>query len=195
MAVAYILIVIVVGCTTIQKPSETPINSQQHQQSLTQLTHWKIQGKIAIKTPDDKFSANLHWSQEQDLYHIRLTSLIGSTLLEMQGNNKFSKLTFDGKAFVDTDPERLLERITGWQLPVKEFPLLIKGLVPKGDFQSQLTRNGLPEQITQADISGGGWKIQYSSYQQVAQFWLPENVQLDKQPNNIKIRISKWTLI
>lgn len=190
-----LFLLLIAGCSTIQAPQIMDVNQQQHQQALEQLTRWKIQGKIAIKTPKENFSANLHWSQQQDSYHIRLTNLIGSTLLEMEGNNTFSELTFDGQDFFDTDPERLLERITGWQLPVKAFPQLIKGFVPNDDFELQISKQGLPEQITQTNGKNQGWKIQYRSYQQVKQFWLPENVKLDKQPNNIRIRISKWTLI
>ena len=182
----------IIGCSTLPKQPTASLDSQQHQQLVSKLNKWQIQGRIAIKTPEEKFSAYMNWSQDGDSYEITLTNLIGTTLLEMQGDNTLSKLEFDGKEFVDSDPERLIARITGWDIPVKLLPQLIKGHLPAGEFNYQVSNQGLPSFVEQKQSNG--WQIKYSSYQLVNSIWLPENLKLDNQPNNIRIRISKWIL-
>lgn len=176
--------------------SDNLINQANHQQNLAQLIHWTIQGKIAVKTPEERFSATLHWQQENDTYKIRLTNIIGSTLLELEGNAEYAKLTLDDEHYVDTDPERLLYRTTGWQLPVKSLPALIKGYAPPETFDTKLDSAGFPKEVQEKhSLSPSPWVITYKGFEQNKQYWLPENITLKKSPNTIKIRINQWQLI
>ncbi|UAA40184.1 lipoprotein insertase outer membrane protein LolB [Paraneptunicella aestuarii] len=192
ISIVVIGLILVSACSTVPTQPVESLNNTQHQQWLNSITHWQFQGRIAIKTPDEKLSAYINWSQKADSSHIVLTNLIGSTLLEMTSDNGFTTLEFDGKSYMDTDPERLLRRITGWDIPVKMLPQLVKGYIPDNEFSYQLSAQGLPSLVKQKRENG--WQIHYDSFQQVDKVWLPDNLKLSHNPNNIKIRISKWIL-
>lgn len=192
ISIVVIGFMLVSACSTVPTQPVESLNNVQHQQWLKDITRWQFQGRIAIKTPDEKLSAYINWAQNADSSHIVLTNLIGSTLLEMTSDNGFTKLEFDGKSYMDTDPERLLRRITGWEIPVKMLPQLVKGYIPDNEFSYQLSAQGLPSVVKQKRENG--WQIHYDSFQQVDKVWLPDNLKLSHNPNNIKIRISKWIL-
>lgn len=184
------------SCASAPKISEKFINQPQHQKELAQLLSWTIQGRIAIKTPEERFSATLHWQQDKQNYKIRLTNIIGTTLLELEGDKHYAKLVFDGNEYLDTDPERLLYRTTGWQLPVQSLPALIKGYVPDTAFDIQLDANGFLDHVTQNHTQKRSpWSVTYRGFEQTNQYWLPENITLKNKPNTIKIRIDQWQLI
>ena len=183
------------SCATAPKIPDKIINQFQHQQKLAQLLSWTIQGRIAIKTPKERFSATLHWQQRKQTYTIRLSSIIGTTLMELEGNANYAKLTYDGNQYIDTDPERLLYRTTGWQLPVKSLPSLIKGYVPHQTFQTEFSPDGFPQKVQEiTNEYTSSWAVTYSGFEQIAAYWLPENITLKKNPNTIKIRINQWQL-
>ncbi|MCY7296992.1 lipoprotein insertase outer membrane protein LolB [Alteromonas sp. a30] len=192
----FLVILTLFSCASAPKKIDKNINLTQHQTQLAQLLNWSIQGRIAIKTPEERFSASLHWQQEDKNYQIHLTNIIGTTLMQLEGNDNYAKLTYDDQAFIDSDPERLLFRITGWRLPVKHLPSLIKGAVPKSGFEHTVSDQGLMQTIKQladGDIRNR-WEANYVNFTQEGALFLPENITLKNASNTIKIRISQWTL-
>ena len=75
-----VFIVILTGCAVKPKPDA---NSVAHHHNLP--ANWTVKGRIALKTPDEKFSANMEWQQQPDSYRMRISKLIGGTLLVMMG--------------------------------------------------------------------------------------------------------------
>jgi len=195
-----------ISCTTLPNPApSTPqIEFSAHQQQLAQAEHWTLKGKIGFKSKQEVLSATLLWQQQQDQFYIRLSGMLGTTLMEMNGREGLVELHIDGKDYTDSNAEQLLKRITGWQLPLDQLSLLIKGQVPQTDFDiNEATQNWpLLVQEKQQNVSTGNpfnkpWKIRYNQFQATPTesktlLWLPYDLKLTKAQNLIKIRVTSW---
>ena len=180
------------GCTTVPKQPVLQLNQQEQQTQLQQLQHWQIRGRIAITTPDDKVSAYINWSQTGQQFDIKLTNILGSTLVSLTGDDTLTTLVADDKTYQDSNPERLLQQITGLNLPVSTMPILMKGQLPDTPGQYQFSEQGL---LKSFKSFSSDWQVQYQKHTYQNQQWLPQSMLLSDQHNNIKLRITKWTLL
>ncbi|MFD2097830.1 lipoprotein insertase outer membrane protein LolB [Corallincola platygyrae] len=166
-----------------------------HQADLEQLSHWKIRGKVAIKTADETNTANLNWQLEQDVYALKLTSFIGTSLMELDGDRYQAKLKVDGETYVSRAPERLIYQTTGWRLPVSTLPDWVVGRLSDSASKHTLDASGrLATQSLQTE-DGMQWKLDYREYQQVDQRWLPRKMTINGPEITIKLVISKWEVL
>lgn len=143
------------------------------------------------------------WQQQQNTFHIRLSGMLGTTLMEMNGREGQVRLHIDGKDYTGTSAEKLLHNITGWQLPVDQLALLVKGQVPSDGFDVIEATKHWPLQVKEAGQPGHyplkPWKIRYQQYQPTQsknelQVWLPYDLKLTKAKNLIKIRVTSWEI-
>ena len=176
-------------------PAPVAIDSRQHQQQLGQLTEWQISGKFGFKSPEQKQSASLSWHQNNDDYLLSLSTILGTSILSMQGKPDWVTLYADDHLYEGPSASELIWQITGWSLPVEQLPVWIKGQSITGD-QVQLTEQGWIAQLTPACASCQGWLIRYDDYQALAKFWLPHKIQLLNQDKHIQvtIKVNSWTL-
>lgn len=181
------------GCATPTRVNES-INSQLHQQQLATLTHWKIKGRLAFKSPDEKVSAYLNWQQQDQSYELTLNTFIGTNIMKMEGHPGFAMLEADDQTFTDQNASRLIKRVTGWNIPVDKLALWVKGQHTEQD-NAVFNENGLLAAVTAKCKSCAPWQLTYSKYKQVNSVWLPHMVVLDNtddERNQIKIKISSW---
>lgn len=171
------------------------LNSANHQLSLNQQHNWQINGKIGFKSPDKKQSAYLRWQQQQDHYQLNLTTIIGTSLLSLKGRNGEVELIADDQTYQDTDPARLIWRVTGWQLPVEQLRFWVKGQHQNKD-KVLLSEQGWVSQLTPKCKNCQDWVILYEHYKLVETTWLPHKVVLKNHKNNsqLLIRINEWAL-
>ena len=174
-----------------------------HQKQLADIKHWKLKGKIGFKSEQHTLSATLHWQQHDQGYRIRLTSVLGNTLMEMKGHSGFAELHVDDNYYFDDDAEQLLRRVTGWQLPINQLAVLIKGQIPKTGFKVLETEPTWPTAVMRS-LSPSDWKIRYHRYRETqyqetphgskTSVWLPYELRLTKAKNLIKIRVTSWEI-
>lgn len=164
-----------------------------HQQGLSQLTQWKIQGRLGFKSADKKQSASFNWQQNKQEYKLNLTSVIGTSLLKMSGDRDSVTLEVDDETYQDNDPSFLIWRITGWQIPVEQFPFWVKG---QHQEQAEVTtsQQGWVTQIKPNCNNCDNWLINYDNYKLVKNNWLPHNIVLNNTSNNsqLLIRVNAW---
>tara|TARA_R110002012_G_scaffold148284_1_gene307063 strand:+ start:308 stop:928 length:621 start_codon:yes stop_codon:yes gene_type:complete len=189
-----ILITILLSACATPPPTNIQVNSQEHQAKLSQIQHWKLKGRMAFKGSDEKFSANVNWQQIDDSYHLSLNTMLGINILTMQGDKESAELNTDDEQYQDTDASHLIWRITGWQIPVSQFPFWIKGQAQPTD-KVIYAQSGVIEQLIPVCDSCAGWLISYQDYHQVDNVWLPYNIKLNNSAlgNQILIRVNQWT--
>ncbi|MEM5496657.1 lipoprotein insertase outer membrane protein LolB [Paraglaciecola mesophila] len=189
-----ILITILLSACATPPPTNIQVNSQEHQAKLSQIQHWKLKGRMAFKGSDEKFSANVNWQQVDDSYHLSLNTMLGINILTMQGDKESAELNADDEQYQDTDASHLIWRITGWQIPVSQFPFWIKGQAQPTD-KVIYAQSGVIEQLIPVCDSCAGWLISYQDYHQVDNVWLPYNIKLNNSAlgNQILIRVNQWT--
>lgn len=152
---------------------------------------WTIDGRIAFKSPEEKFSASMTWQQNNQDYLLRLSKLIGGTLLTMQKSGERVLLEVDDNTFTDTNAERLIYQNTGWIIPVEDLKFWVSGrLNPDGSAVKSQQRddNGRLWSFT----SDNGWRVKYQNYKVFSGTALPHNILLSKNKLQLKIRITNW---
>lgn len=193
---ALTLIFLLTSCVTPPQPTVN-LNSSAHQLSLTQQNHWLIKGKLGFKSSENKNqSANFRWKQTPNQYKLNFFApIIGTSLLNMQGNKDGVSLISDGKTYQDSDPSRLIWRVTGWQIPVEKLRFWIKGQHQNND-QVLTSEQGWVKQLQPACDNCANWLINYDNYKLVDDIWLPHKVVLHNSHNNsqLLIKINQWDL-
>ena len=191
---ALLTVYFLAGCATLPQPTIS-LHAPIHQLSLHQQDSWLIRGKLGFKSPEKKQSANLRWKQTQQQYQLNLTSIIGTSLLNMKGNEEGVTLTTDDKTYQDSDPSYLIWRVTGWQVPVEKLRFWVKGQHHKND-TVLISENGWVSQLQPICSNCKNWLINYDNYKLVDGIWLPHKVDLHNSTNNsqLLIRINKWEL-
>jgi len=160
-----------------------------HRSSVEVLTHWQVNGRVAVRAEDDGWNANFDWQQQGDEYRIRLRGPFGQGAVELHGNSEGVWLKrADQPAVFAVDPETLLLRETGWRLPVSGLGSWLRGLPLDGvDSHYQWDEQGRLSHIEQ-----NGWQIDYSRYQQSGAFDLPVRLRLERDSLQVRFVIDGW---
>ncbi|WP_035482208.1 lipoprotein insertase outer membrane protein LolB [Gallaecimonas xiamenensis] len=151
------------------------------------LERYAVRGKVAVLGPDSRDSANLYWQQKAADFKLQLTSFLGTQVLAMEGHPGKVSLTNDQGTFEDTDAQYLLFQLTGWGLPVDDFPHWLKG--QSGERGLVMERDPLGRiQVLQSE----GWTIKYSRWTREGGRYLPEVMDMTKDNIKIKLQIHQW---
>ncbi len=157
---------------------------------LTNQKTWRVQGKLAFISPDERQSANLNWQQQENSSNLVLTSFIGTRILQLKQSRDIAELEFDDKVYVDSNASALLKRLTGFALPVNNASDWLKGTIDSHTLQ--VDELGRAKQVLWIDNEGKQWQINYANYIQSAGFWLPTKLTLKHQKIRIKIQLHDW---
>ena len=149
---------------------------------------WELKGKLLIRTRDDKVSTNLYWLNGPDNAELRLTSMLGTTVLLLTQTTDGATLELDGKTYSDPSPQRLLDGLSGFTLPIDALPFWITGQAMDGDSveYDELNR---PKTIISAD---GLWSIKIASWQTQSGASVPRMMELKHASASIKLQTNEW---
>jgi outer membrane lipoprotein LolB len=175
------------ACATKTPDNLIPINVS----NVSQAQSWEMQGKLAVKTPDDRFSTNLYWLHTPDSNELRLTTMLGTTVLSLTTQQGIAILEVDGKIYQHHDAQALLTEITGWSIPVDSLPLWITG---QADIDDEIISRDelLRPEILLSLSDTPPWEVEFKSWQQQSSAQLPHLLQLTKGQLRLKIQINHW---
>ncbi|WP_082664356.1 lipoprotein insertase outer membrane protein LolB [Pseudoalteromonas sp. 10-33] len=176
------------GCA--QQLSDKTVVYDNWKGQLTNQKTWRVQGKLAFISPDERQSANLNWQQQENSNNLVLTSFIGTRILQLKQSRDIAELEFDDKVYVDSNASALLKRLTGFALPVNNASDWLKGTIDSHTLK--VDELGRAKQVLWIDNEGKQWQINYTNYIQSAGFWLPTNLTLKHQKIRIKIQLYDW---
>ncbi|MCC4831400.1 lipoprotein insertase outer membrane protein LolB [Shewanella sp. 10N.7] len=175
------------------KPPHKLTNIDVNQASETKA--WELQGKLAFRSDADKFSTNLFWfhdhSFNQPHDELTLTTVIGTTVLSLSSKQGLASIDVQGKTYTDRDPQQLISRVSGMQIPLNKLPLWITGQVTSDDQIEAYHPDGSIKAFTSKDISGD-WQVKFMSYQQQSGANVPRLLQINRADVQIKIQINQW---
>lgn len=176
------------GCA--QQIQQQSVPKKDWQQQLSHLQHFSISGKLAFISTKKRQSANFHWLQNNENYQLKLTSFIGTQILQLQRTAEQAELEIDGNYHQDNNAQALIARLTGWILPLDNSANWLKGdITPTEQTRDQFGR--LLDARWQSP-SGEVWQISYANYIALQGVWLPQSITLTQQGVKIKIKISTW---
>ncbi|WP_228768344.1 lipoprotein insertase outer membrane protein LolB [Shewanella sp. TC10] len=175
------------------KPPHTLTNIDVSQAS--EANAWEIQGKLAFRSDADKFSTNLFWfhdntfNEPQD--ELKLTTVIGTTVLSLTSQYGLASIDVQGKTYTDSNPQQLISRVSGMQIPLNKLPLWITGQVTDDDQVLEYNQDGTIKAFTSKDV-GEDWQVKFISYQQQSGANVPRLLQINRADVQIKIQINQW---
>ncbi len=192
-----LLLVILFGlnaCSGV--PSRAPVADleqawQHYQRQARAVNAWEMDGRIAIRTAEDGWTAGLYWRHSVADYELRLSGPFGQGGVRLVGDGGGATLfDADGGAYRASTPEHLLYRHTGWWLPVSGLRFWVRGLpVPGVSAEMQWDDFGRLAQLTQDD-----WVIRYRRYARFNQRELPGKIALENHRLKVRLVIDAWGL-
>lgn len=186
-----VMFMLLAGCAT-RPPLGEPASESvwlAHRSALETLTHWQVQGRVGVRAGEDGWNASFDWWQQGEAYRIRLRGPFGQGAVELAGDERGVWLTqADHPALFARDAEALLQRETGWRLPVSGLSAWLRGMpaaVPE-------SRYAWDEQGRLQHIEQSGWRIDYRVYQQADALQLPAKLDLQRDTVRVKFVLDTW---
>ena len=158
---------------------------------LQQTDEWGVSGRIAMRTPEDAWSASLKWQQRDTDFDIQLFGPLGGKALSVTGGKDYVVLTTDeGETFSEQNAAALIYRQTGWHVPVDSLHYWARAMqIPGQDALVEHDKNGRLTRLQQA-----GWDIHYQDYQVVDQLEMPRKLRLENKNFTVKLIFRGWQL-
>lgn len=152
-------------------------------QPPTNLGHWSVQGRVGLWANGQQESANVHWQDCGERYHIRLSGPLGVGTTIIYGDREQVSLHRGGDPEVSAEsPEALLASL-GWIMPVSALRYWLRGLPdPDAPHQQEPQADGPITNLTQY-----GWDISYQPNSQFA-----ERISLQSGDVRLKWLLRDW---
>ena len=170
----------------------TNLTWEQQQQTLQQLDHWTLTGKLAIFLETDRQSANIYWQQQGDDYSIQLTTFIGTRILQVTKNEQGVEIiNNDDEVFTGQDANTLIKQLSpGLDLPIAALQQWVKGNPANASYQ--LNDQQQVSELVGLDASQNLWEVDFQQYQVFSGTVLPTKVNLKRDDIRVKIAINQW---
>lgn len=191
-----IIVITLTGCVSPPPQPKHAIDLPAQLERLAAINQWRLNGKIAIKTPEESVSASVTWRSNDADSEFVLTNFLGVKLLDLAVTKRGTTLHADDKSFVAATPEQAIWQASGWHLPYSALQSWVKG-VPLINDAYQLNDVGLVTTLAPQCYNCDVWQVDFQRYQQVDDYWLPYLIVLTKPSDNgtsIKLRINQWHL-
>jgi outer membrane lipoprotein LolB len=156
-----------------------------------QVGDFALEARFALRVslPDrspESSGGRLDWEHSQGNDRILIANPLGVGIADIDSGPALSRLrTGDGQLRESSDPDALIEAVTGQRLPVRQ---LSGWLLGRGE-QAQIERDasGRPARLSEA-----GWQIDYA-YPDEAPGALPERLTLRRDNTlELRLRIETW---
>ncbi len=182
------------GCAGVSQTSGDAANNplwQARSSRLAKLADWALAGRIGVSRERDGWSASLDWHQRGEAYAIRLLGPFGQGRLAIEGDAAGVVVDAgDGRPIGTTDPDGLVAKATGLEVPVRALrdwvigrPVPGEAAVLSADAQGRLTR-----------LEQAGWVVEYTAYDDVAGVALPSRIRASRGELQVRLAIERWTL-
>ena len=161
--------------------------------NLTVTQQWQFTGKFAVRTPDEKNAAKIHWSQINDQYDINLYTVFGISIMSIVGDNNQVTIDNRGDKYTGQNAQQLIHRLTSWHLPVNDLQHWITGnvtnaLEPIYDAQGNFYRGTIVSKNRQQ------WQLTLSHYKDVNGHLRPHRLLLKSGNTYFKLAINQWKI-
>ena len=190
------------GCAGLRAPPATPTDAWPvRREALQALTTWELRGRVGVQLPEQGGQATLRWRHAPAQQQIDLSGPFGAGHVRLRQDQNGIRLQDARGHVVDgADAEALLQRVTGWQVPVSGLVYWVRGVpAPDSASREQFDDAGRLQRLHQL-----GWDIQFLGYHEIAGYALPSRLYLTRplaaaaqgEPGHLEIRlaISSWEL-
>lgn len=183
-----LVITLLSGCTTQYREALEPTKIT----NLHQAYAWDLSGKLLVKTPKDKVSTNLYWLYSPKFNEMKLTTVLGTTVLSLDVTPNMTTIKVDNETYQDKNAQLLMNRLTGWSVPIKELPLWITGQFDENTIVLTRNINGQPKTVLTKTNTSLPWKITVKEWQHIQGITIPKLLIISRNKLELKIQINHW---
>lgn len=154
------------------------------------LKYFNVEGKVAFSHGREGGNASFTWEQKASHYAIRLFGALGAGTIEIYGRPGFVGLVeSNGKTHTEANPEFLIKKILGWNIPVSPLQYWLQGLaVPGTKFYAKRDHQNRLVLLQQQ-----GWTIHYQQYTfHQNGHWLPSRMTLENKGIRLRFIFKRW---
>jgi outer membrane lipoprotein LolB len=156
------------------------------------LKYFEVEGKVAFSHGREGGNAGLTWEQQGSRYAIRLFGALGSGTVEIYGRPGFVGLVeSNGKTHTATNPEQLIKKVLGWDIPVSPLQYWLQGHPVPGNTPHRLKYDEYNRLVF---LQQQGWTIQYQGYaMHECGLWLPSKIVLERNGIRLRFIFKYWS--
>jgi outer membrane lipoprotein LolB len=153
---------------------------------LYAVENWSFQGRMAIHSQQESWSASLQWQHQTESDHLHLSGPLGQGATQIILTADSIRIDQgDGQAEYSEQPDWLIRQRLGIFVPVRALRYWVVGLVQPG-LEFKEIENGFEQ---------AGWMIQYLQFMQSGDELMPHKIVVTKQNTKLKLIIDQWDLL
>ncbi len=181
-------LLLLAGCAAAPPGAPGP-GWEVHRGQVLALDHFRAEGKLALRSPEQSESASFLWQQQGERARIELSGPLGvnATTLESDGR-ELEILQGEARSRWDLSDPAALYRETGWYLPVAALPYWLRGVpAPQVAVEELALERDRLSRLRQA-----GWEISVERYERFGNLDLPTRLQLRHAQRSVRLVIRRW---
>lgn len=177
------------ACHTLAPLPATPWSERRA--ALQAVEKFQVNGQLAVATPSEGFSANLHWQQQGVGSDLLLRGPLGVGGARLNFDGEVLRVTnSQGTQLEGVSAEAELVRVLGFEPPLTSLRYWLLGTPDPASVATET----LDDKQRLAQLQQGEWQVDYGEYQQAAGLWLPRRLALHRGEVNVKLQLSNWQL-
>ncbi len=164
--------------------------SQSDRRVLYKLDAWRFEGRLAVKTHNDSWHANLEWSHSFELDKLQLSGPFGQGATQILIYPDSIRITDSkGNTEVSENPGRTLERRFGFKAPLSALKYWVLGVTePNAKNCIENDTNGFLRKIWHKD-----WEVFIKKYRVLNKYTVPKLIEIKNDDVILKLVIDRWS--
>lgn len=152
---------------------------------LYDMREWHLEGRIAIISPKDSWSANIEWSHQPNSEKIKLSGPLGQGAVVVELSGDVVKIDRGGgNVQTSSQPEQFINQQLGLIVPLRSLRFWAVGL-PESEKTFQETADGFVQ---------NGWLIAYKEMLKTGIETMPHKMAVSNDHAKLKLIIDQWDL-
>lgn len=185
-----VLLLVLAGCAGWKKPVPVAIGTQEDRLALS---HWRMEGRIAVRTSQDAFQANLQWEHERKQDRVQVSGPFsqGAYSIVLQDDLIFIRDSSGNSRSSRNIPE-LLQQELGFAVPLSSLRYWVLGIPEPSESPRYVLYDeaGVLRRLRQHD-----WMLDFQSFVQVRDFLLPQKVAAQGRDIRLKLFVDDWVIV
>ncbi len=165
---------------------------EQRKSELSEINDWLLNGRVAIINGDESWHLSMKWQRHGDKYILDLSGPFGAGHAQLTGTDEGVILVDADKNFFYADsPDRLLEEVTGFYMPVKSLLYWMRGIA---DWNINVDKQTLDAFDRLSELKQNGWHVSFKRYITIGKHELPQKIFINGADLKVKIFVDEWDL-
>lgn len=175
-----------VGCSVF-RPAPKP----EAPESPGDIKAWKLEGRIAVKTAADGWTANLIWEHDPSQDRLRISGPFSQGLVSIVVQDDLIHVNEGGGVEqTSREPDALLRERLGFAVPLRSLRYWVTGVPAPGGESVAAS----PAADGARRFSQQGWSLSYEKFTRVGSYELPQKAVISGHEVRLKLIADDWLI-